>query len=121
MFLNNRLVTSAQARLLPGSGIDPADWAPADHPLHKLALTPSELPALTAAVRALAGRVHVSAGGNVAFVSLPIGANPAALKLPAMTLRGAGPLWHNAPPTPAIAAAVKTALDPQNRFPSITD
>lgn len=31
LFLDNRLVRSAQARLLPGSGIDPTDWAPADY------------------------------------------------------------------------------------------
>ena len=31
LFLDNRLVTPAQARLLPGSGIDPKFWAPANH------------------------------------------------------------------------------------------
>ena len=39
--------------------------------------------------------------------------------LPALTLRGPGPLWLDAPTAPAITAAVKTALDPQNRFPSL--
>lgn len=94
-------------------------WAPAENSLHKLALTPAEIPALVDAVRALAGRVHVSAGGNVAFVSLPAGADAAKLKCPALTLRGACPLWHGAPVAPAIAAAVKTALDPENRFPAV--
>jgi hypothetical protein len=43
------------------------------------------------------------------------------LGLPAITLRGAGPLWLDAPASPAITAAVKTALDPKNRFPSLAD
>jgi glycolate oxidase FAD binding subunit len=94
-------------------------WAHPGNTLHKLALTPAELPGLVAAARALAGRIHVSAGGNVAFVSLPTGADPAKLGLPALTLRGACPLWHGASPLPSIAAAVKTALDPQNRFPGL--
>jgi hypothetical protein len=64
-----------------------------------------------------AGRLHVTAGGNAALVSLP--APIASLGLPALTLRGPGPLWLDAPAPPAIAAGVKTALDPQNRFPSL--
>ena len=92
-------------------------WTFADGPLLKLALTPAQLPALVARVRALAGRVHITAGGNAALVSLPVPA--AALGLPALTLRGPGPLWLDAPASPAITAAVKTALDPQNRFPSL--
>ncbi|MSU46142.1 MAG: FAD-binding protein [Lacunisphaera sp.] len=96
-------------------------WTFPDGSLLKLALTPGELPALTAIVRALAGRLHISVGANVAYVSLPAGANPAALSLPALTLRGPGPLWHNPPPAPAISAAVKSALDPLNRFPALAD
>ena len=94
-------------------------WTFADGPLLKLALTPAQLPALVARVRALAGRVHITAGGNAALVSLPTPAT--SLGLPALTLRGAGPLWLDAPASPAITAAVKTALDPQNRFPSLAD
>jgi glycolate oxidase FAD binding subunit len=94
-------------------------WARASDTLLKGVLTPAELPALVEAVGAMAGRVHASAGGNVAYVALPAGADPSALKLPMLTLRGNGPLWHGVPEAPAIAAAVKTALDPQDRFPSI--
>jgi len=91
-------------------------WTHPDGPLLKLALTPAQLPALAARVRALNGRLHVAAGGNAALVSL---LGPAAsLGLPALALRGPGPLWLDAPAAPAIASAVKTALDPQNRFPS---
>jgi glycolate oxidase FAD binding subunit len=95
-------------------------WARPENTLLKIALTLAEFPALADAVRAQGGRLHLSGGGNVAFVSLPPGADPATLKQPALTLRGTCPLWHGAPPSsPAIAAAVKAALDPQNRFPAV--
>lgn len=94
-------------------------WTHADGPLLKIALTPAQLPSLAARVHALSGRLHASAGGNAALVSLT--APAASLGLPALTLRGPGPLWLDAPAAPAIAAAVKTALDPQNRFPSLAD
>jgi hypothetical protein len=69
-------------------------------------------------VHALSGRLHVSAGGNAALVSLPAAAS--SLGLPALTLRGPGPLWLDSPPAAAITVAVKTALDPENRFPSLS-
>ncbi len=94
-------------------------WTHAAGPLLKIALTPAQLPSLAARVHALSGRLHASAGGNAALVSLT--APAASLGLPALTLRGPGPLWLDAPAAPAIAAAVKTALDPQNRFPSLAD
>lgn len=96
-------------------------WAHPENTLHKLALTPTELPQLVTTVRGLAGKIHVSAGGNVAFVALPAGADPAKLGLPALTLRGNCPLWHGASALPSIATAVKTALDPENRFPGLLD
>ena len=104
-------------------------WAHAGGALVKVAVTPAVVPALDTAARSLDGtRVHVSVGGNVAFVSLPPAVPPAALheRLRALGLRGVtlcgnAPLWCGARSTPAIAAAVKQALDPQNRFPSTDD
>jgi len=93
-------------------------WTHPDGSLLKIALTPTQLPALVTRVHALAGRLHLSAGGNAALVSLAAPAT--SLGLPALTLRGPGPLWLDAPTSPAIASAVKTALDPENRFPSLT-
>ena len=92
-------------------------WTHADGSLLKLALIPEQLPALAAHVHALSGRIHATAGGNAGLVSLP--SPTATLGLPALTLRGPGPLWLDAPTAPGISAAVKTALDPQNRFPSL--
>lgn len=56
---------------------------------------------------------HVSCGGNVAFSQI----------LPArgLTLRGDSPLWIGGRPRFAIEVAVKQALDPQNRFPTLDD
>lgn len=97
--------------------------------LAKVAMTPTALPALEAATRSLENaRVHVSAGGNVALVSLAAGGQAAALSerlcrlgLPGVVLCGDAPLWCGLRPRPAIAGAVKEALDPRHRFPSLDE
>jgi glycolate oxidase FAD binding subunit len=97
--------------------------------LIKIAITPAIWPDFDRIISALAGaRLHVSAGGNVAFASLT---DPAAfgrfdeelrkLGLSGLTLRGDGPLWCGARSQTKITAAVKEALDPKNRFPSLED
>ena len=101
-------------------------WAHPNTPLMKIAQSPASLVALA---RLLDGaRMHVSAGGNVAFVSLAAAAQAGefdehllALGMSGMTLRGESPLWLGARARPAIASAVKHALDAENRFPSIDD
>jgi glycolate oxidase FAD binding subunit len=125
----------------PGQALSPSEadaawaelrelrWVHACGSLVKVAITPTVLPALDAAARSLDGtRVHFSVGGNVAFVSLPQPELATALQeclcklgLPAVTLCGKGSLWCGQRSTPAIAAAVKQALDPENRFPSTED
>jgi len=95
----------------------------------KVPLTPAVVPMFIKSVCSLNGtRVHVSAGGNVAFVSLASASDAAVLDaglrelgLSGVTLRGDAPLWFGVRPRPQIAAAVKLALDPQNRFPSLDD
>jgi glycolate oxidase FAD binding subunit len=98
------------------NGVREFRWAHADGVLAKFAITPKALPALCAAIPG--ARIHVSAGGNVAFVSVPA-FDPALDSLGArgFTLRGDAPLWLGPQPATQIAAAVKSALDPQNRFP----
>lgn len=103
-------------------------WCAATAPLVKVALAPAKVSPLGLAVQALAGaRMHVSAGGNVAFVALADAAQAPAfdaqlrqLALPGMTLRGAAPLWLGTHAQPAITAAVKVALDPVGRFPELS-
>lgn len=56
---------------------------------------------------------HMSCGGNVAFSNTPPPRG--------MTLRGDSPLWIGGRTRSAIEAAVKQALDPQNRFPTLDD
>jgi glycolate oxidase FAD binding subunit len=104
-------------------------WTHPGGALVKVAITPATVPALATAAGSLDGtRVHISAGGNVAFLSLPPTVPPTALQerlralnVPAVTLCGNAPLWCGARATPAITRAVKQALDPQNRFPSTED
>jgi hypothetical protein len=45
----------------------------------------------------------------------------AKLGLSALTLRGDGPLWLGVQTRTTIIDAVKQALDPVNRFPSLRD
>ena len=98
-------------------------WAHPDCVLVKVPLTAAQLPALH---RAMEGaRIHASAGGDLAFVSSPDGSaldgSLRDLGLRGMMLRGAGPLWCGVHPQTQIARAVKDALDPQERFPSLDD
>jgi glycolate dehydrogenase FAD-binding subunit len=103
-------------------------WAHPGGLLAKIVLTPAELPRLSHALQGLDQcRVHVSAGGNLVFASLPPDRSLALdtllrnLCLSAMTLRGPGPLWLGAQPRRDITGAVKLALDPQKRFPDLDD
>ena len=103
-------------------------WAHPDGVWLKIASTPARIPEVAGLAQRLPGtRVHVSAGGNLVLLSLPDAGAIAtvtdglcALGLPALTLRGDAPLRPGAPPLPAIAAAVKAALDPDHRFPAYT-
>ena len=104
-------------------------WAHAHGILVKAAITPAVWPALASGLGAMGDvRVHVSAGGNLAFLSLPSAVQSTALddclrraNVPAVTLRGNVPLWLGARPRPTIGQAVKEALDPQRRFPALDD
>jgi glycolate oxidase FAD binding subunit len=94
-------------------------WTTAENSLHKVAISPNQVPALCIRVSSLSGDAHIYSGGNVALVSLPAGTDATSLGLPALTLRGTGPLWTLPPTPPAIHQAVKLALDPADRFPSL--
>lgn len=104
-------------------------WAHPNGVLVKVAIIPSAWPGLEKILLPLEGaRVHVSAGGNLVFVSLPSHEQSGALDeslrrldLSGLTLRGDAPLWLGARRLTSIAMAVKAALDPQNRFPSLDD
>jgi glycolate oxidase FAD binding subunit len=104
-------------------------WAHADGILAKIALTPNVWPPLAQELSHIDdARVHVSAGGNMAFVSLrsaeQSGALDAALRklsLAGVTFRGAAPLWLGVRSQTQITAGVKAALDSQNRFPGLDE
>lgn len=106
-----------------------ADVSGGARPLIKVALTPENLPAFHHGLAALPGaQAHVSAGGNVAFVAVRDGTQVTILdqqlsaqKMAGLTLRGDSPLWLGARPDFKITAAVKAALDAENRFPGLDD
>jgi len=104
-------------------------WAHPAGLLAKAAITPATWPALDRSLRTLDNaRAHISAGGNLAIISLPSPAQAPILdqslrerEISAVTLRGAAPLWLGAHSQPQIALAVKAALDPEHRFPNLDD
>jgi glycolate oxidase FAD binding subunit len=110
-------------------GLRELRWTKPDGPLVKIAVPWSGALALGHAVRAIPGaQFHLTAGGNLAYASLSADHQTAELdawlqkaSLAGLTVRGDGPLWLGAKPRPAITAAVKQALDPENRFPSLDD
>ncbi len=92
-----------------------------------MVLTPASIVSLAKALECLEGsRVHFSAGGNVAYISLTTSAHVGFLDqrlrelgLPAVTLRGDAPLFMGLTRQSKIAQAVKHALDPEQRFPPL--
>jgi glycolate oxidase FAD binding subunit len=97
-------------------------WTHSSGTLIKVAFTPGDVIAFAELVRAQPGaRGWVSAGGNAGYISLPGGAGIPELPWPAVTLRGAGPLWPGPLRNFALMQAVKSAFDPQNRFPNLNE
>ncbi len=111
------------------SGLREFAWAHADGVLVKIPITLGALAPVSASLAKLPGaRGHFSAGGNVAFVSLPgaeqvgqLDAELRAFGLTALVLRGAiAParlgIWRE----PAIAENVRAVFDPSGRFAPLT-
>jgi glycolate oxidase FAD binding subunit len=97
-------------------------WAHTTGALIKVALTPAQVGAFAETVRTHAGaRGWISGGGNVGYLSLPAGAAVTTLPWPAVLLRGEGPLWPGPTREFEVMKAVKSALDPLNRFPNLND
>lgn len=97
-------------------------WAHTNGALIKAALTPSQVVAFAEMVRAQSGaRGWLSGGGNVGYLSLPAGVAVPKLPWPSVLLRGDGPLWLGPPREFEVMKAVKSALDPQGRFPNLND
>ena len=111
------------------NGLREFSWAYPDGPLIKVPLTPATLLNFNKRIQELDGaRIHVSGGGNVAFVSLPsakgvlvLGQHLVDLGLCGMTLRGDARLWCGLRPRYRIEQAVKEALDPKHRFPALNE
>ena len=102
--------------------VDGFGWTHAGGVLVKVALTPGDLPEFVTLPQSQPDvRSWVGAGGNVGWLSWPPGATLPKLGWPAVTLRGDAPLWPGVRPRFDVMRAVKTALDPQNRFPGLDE
>ncbi len=72
---------------------------------------------------------HIGAGGNVAYIALPpdpklTGKLDTTLRgwnLSALALLGKVPTWLGVQRENQITAAMKNALDPENRFPALSE
>jgi CheY-like chemotaxis protein len=97
-------------------------------PLLKVTCTPDLAATLRQTLEGLGARVHLSAGGSVAFAAFESEPDLAAvdaklkrLKLSGLTLRGDAQLWLGMRHDFKITAAVKAAIDAENRFPTLDD
>jgi len=105
------------------------EWAHRHGPLIKVVLSTENLKGFQETIRSLCDvRLHISAAGNMAFLSLPntsglenLSECLSRLSLSGMTLRGEAPLWMGLRPRPQIGLAIKNALDPWGRFPGLDD
>ncbi|MCF3649369.1 FAD-binding oxidoreductase [Synoicihabitans lomoniglobus] len=99
-------------------------WAHADGTWLKVPTHLANLPRLIALLsESPAARLHVSAAGDLSYVSLPPHdtATREAMRqrgFDSLLLRGAGAVWHRTTPTAAIEPRIKAVLDPFNRFPT---
>jgi len=106
-------------------------WMPEGGCMAKVPLTPKKIPVLQERLNQIPDvRAHYSVAGNVAGISTP---NPTSLfdlgvllrdqQLTGMTIMGDKdtPLWLGERPSTTIETSLKNALDPQHRFPPITD
>ena len=101
-------------------GVGELSWAHTGGALVKVALTPEQVSEFVAKMP-IGARGWVSAGGNVGYLSLPVGVALPTLGWQALTLRGDAPLWPGSRPRFEVMRAVKAALDPQNRFPQLDE
>jgi glycolate oxidase FAD binding subunit len=115
------VLTSGEADLL-WQTVSEFRWAHAGGTLAKFVLVPKALEALAAGLRETPeARGWISAGGNVAYVSLPASHALPDFGLGGVTLRGGGPLWLGPQRRYEVMNAVKSALDPQRRFPALDE
>ncbi len=104
-------------------GVRKFGWAEPGATLMKVALVPGAVEEFLAQVRALGAQAWVGLGGNVGWVALKKGtvATEGMWRWPAMTLRGEGVLWPGRRESFEVFRAMKVALDPTGRFPSLDE
>jgi hypothetical protein len=111
------------------TGLREFRWSPAEDALLKVAITPALVEEFCRLIQEIPeGRLQIGAAGNVAYLSLPASAETKKLDealqdwgVAALALRGDVPLWLGAKGEGPITAAVKKALDPENRFLSLSE
>ena len=97
-------------------------WSHPTGTLVKVVLVPAEVGEFEILVRSIPdARGWIGSGGNLGYISTPPGAALPALRWPAVTLRGDAALWPGAKPRSELMRAVKSALDPNHRFPDLDE
>lgn len=132
-------LAAAVVAVAPGRILPPAEatawwedlaamrWARPEGICLKVPVCLTRLPAWLDLLAGVPGaQLHVGAAGDVLWIDLPANDRHTRDRLAAagaasLLWRGTGPAVAGAPPAPAIAHAVKSVLDPQHRFPALTD
>lgn len=97
-------------------------WAHSGGVLAKVAIAPTEVAEFANVARGVAGaRGWMSAGGNVAYMSVPVGTTLPESRWPGVTLRGEGALWLGPRREFEVMRGVKEALDPKGKFPGLAE
>ena len=124
--LSNEIMTQFPGHVIPEENavevwrrVGEFAWSQPLPTLGKVALTPARVVEFTGWVQSQTGaRGWIGAAGNVGFIARRDG-DFAASPWPGIVLRGEGPLWLGPRSDPAISRAVKAALDPDQRFPTL--
>lgn len=121
-----RLIADEISGKWPAQETDGSYWETIREPVHstvaKVPITPKMIPRLQAELEKIGATANYSVAGNVAYIAADnISETLAALDLHGMNFLGerSAPLWLGKKPNTEIARALKSALDPTNRFPSL--
>jgi hypothetical protein len=108
--------------------IDGLSWTHPTGVLIKAAASFSTVVRILPRVQTLGAIVHVTTGGSAILISLPsaelvpaVDEQLSAAQTSGIVLRGQTPLWIGRRQRYEITAAIKRALDPDQKFPSLDD
>ena len=123
---NTALVAKIGGNIVSDSSIWPTlnhfDWGPPQHALVKIPTSPGRAATIITSIEALPeSRLHLTAGANLLWVSLPettqLSARCTKLGISGQVIRGPSPtIYLGVTPTSSITTALQRVFDPQQKF-----